>query len=55
MNTVPVNRASQMDFKVGGGGVRDGGYGTLESVVGHHGWLTRNIFERSRMVKKIIL
>ena len=53
MNIVPVNRASQMDFKVGG--VRDGGYGTLESVVGHHGWLTRNIFERSRMVKKIIL
>ena len=38
-----------MDFKVGvgwgGGGGRDGVHGTLKSIVGHHGWLAKKIFE----------
>ena len=31
-----------MDFKVGRG---EGDYGTLTSIVSHHGWPTRKIFE----------
>ena len=32
-------RAGELDFKVGKG------QGTLESIVGHHGWLRRKLFE----------
>ena len=37
-----LTRAGEMDFKVGEGGR---GHGTLESVVGHHGWPRRKVFE----------
>ena len=34
-----------MDFKLAGRGGEGCEHGTLKSIVGHHGWPTRKIFE----------